>query len=275
MAPASCGIPVMRGGGYMGFRENLLKKIRINQLADTILRSMGSTDSGQRIDRDAMRQLLEMGGYHYQRERDLDLYVLGEKEFLALDNELKIYRTTPEDIALRKSPTVKEMVNIRNAIKILNDKDVVVSRKGDTVTRVQKELIQSLDLSFTAADIESLAGDGSEALKNGYAEGVEEILSLFAELLGFQKAPKIFQIPHHHTWGLLGQPRAGEMSFGPLVMFGLMHNSLKMLQKSINSQDRDGLAQMHQTAKGEINADLEGEKVWEALKRDVLKMHRH
>jgi hypothetical protein len=266
---------VVDAGGIMGFRENLLKKIQINQLADTILRSMGPTDSGQRMDRDAMRRLLEMGDYHYQKERDLDLYVLNQKEFLALDNELKIYRTTAEDIALRKSPTVKEMVSIRNAIKILNDKDVVVSRKAETVVRIQKELIETLDLSFAAADIESLAADGSEALKNGYAEGIIEILSLFAELLGFQKAPKIFQLSHHHIWGALEQPRAEELRFGPLVMFGLIHNSLKMIQEPISSLDKESLEHFHQIAKREDYAGPVGDKVWDDLKKAVLEKHPH
>jgi hypothetical protein len=242
-------------------------------LSKTIQRSIGPAGSEQRMDRDAMRRLLEMGGYRHQKERDLDLYVLNEEELLALDNELKIYRTTAEDIGLRKSPTVKEMISIRNARKILNDKDVVVSRKADTLARIQKELIEALDLSFTAADIESLVEDGSQALNNGYAEGVVEILSLFAELLGFQKAPKIFQVSHHHIWGAMEQPKADEMRFGPLVMFDLMHNSLKMIQTPISSRDKDGMAHLHQTAKGERQADLTGEPVWEALKRAVLEKH--
>jgi hypothetical protein len=257
----------------MGFRENLLKKIQVDQLADTILRSMGSSDSGQRMDRDAMCRLMEMGGYHYQKERDLDLYVLNEKEFLVLDNELKIYRTTAEDIALRKSPTIKEMVSIRNAIKILNDKDVVVSRKAETVVRIQEELIKALDLTFSAADIESLAADGSEALKNGYAKGVIEILSLFAELLGYQRAPKIFQLSHHHIWGILEQPRAEELRFGPLVMFSLMHNSLKLIQEPISSLDKKSLENFQQIAKREDHADPVGDKVWHDLKKAVLKKH--
>jgi hypothetical protein len=254
----------------MGFRENLLKKIQINQLTDTILRSVGPTDSGQRMDREAMRRLLEMGSYHYQKERDIDLYVLNEKEFLALDNELKIYRTTAEDIALRKSPTVKEMVSFRNAIKILNDKDVVVSRKAETVARIHKELIGSLDLSFTSVDIESLASDGCEALKNGYTDGVVELLSLFAELLGFQKAPKIFQLAHHHIWGALEQPKAEEICFGPLVMFSLMHNSLKMIQKPISSLDKEALEHFRKIAKSEDHDGLAGEKVWAELKKAAL-----
>jgi len=256
----------------MGFRENLLKKIQIEELANSILRSIDPQDSTKRVDREAMRRLLEMGAYPYRKERDLDLYELNETDILALDNELKIYRTTAEDIGLRKSPTVKEMVSFRNAIKILNDKDVVVSRKADAVSRIRSELVSALDLSFSTSDIASLAADGSQALKNGYGEGVVEILSLFAELLHFQKAPKIFQVSHHHTLGTLERPREGEWRYGPLVMFDMMHNSLKMIEKPISSLDKGALEKLHQAAKDADAADLAGDSVWQALEKAVLDM---
>ena len=254
----------------MGFRENLLKKVQINGLADSVLHSWGPPDSGQRIDRQAMRQLLELGDYHYEKVRDLDLYVLNENEILVLDNELKIYHTGAEDIALRKSPTVKEMVSIRNAIKILNDKDVVSSRKTDSLERVRNDLIGGLDLSFTDADIESLAKEGAGALENGYADGIIELLTLFAELLQYQKAPKAFQVSHHQIWGRLDSTGTGKWLFGPLVMFSLMDNSLKMIQEPINSVDKDGLQMYQRIARGERPADLTGDKVWTALKNTVL-----
>jgi hypothetical protein len=254
----------------MGFRENLLKKIEINQLTNTVLYSMEPAESGRRSDREAMRKLLEMGPYHYHKERDLDLFRISASEILALDNELKIYNTTAEDIALRKSPTVKEMVSIRNAIKILNDKNVVVSRKAETVERVRRELIGALDLSFTAADIESLAADGSRALENGYAQGVIETLTLFAELLSYQEAPKVFQISHHTIWGKLDQPAAGEWLFGPLVLFGLVDNALKMVLNPVSSLDKDGLQNYRNAVINENRADLAGDKVWAALKTAVM-----
>jgi hypothetical protein len=68
-----------------------------------------------------------------RQERDLVLFLEtdgpGQTRILVLDNDLSIYNTSVDDVVLRKSPTVKEMVNIRNAIKILNDKDVVTSKK--------------------------------------------------------------------------------------------------------------------------------------------------
>jgi hypothetical protein len=250
----------------MGFRENLLQKIQIDRLSQTVLNSMGPPDSGRRIDRDAMRTLVALGNYRYQKERDLDLYVLNAEEILVLDNELKIYRTGAEDIALRKSPTIKEMVSIRNAIKILNDKDVVVSRKADTLERIKAELIAALDLSFTPADIASLARDGSQCLDNRYAEGVIEILTLFAELLGFQEAPKLFQIAHHRIWGRLVQPGPGAWRFGPVVLFGLMDNSLKLIRNPVSSQDTE---QLQQYQRANLEA-LSGDPVWAALKTAVM-----
>jgi len=59
----------------MSFKDNLLKKIKINQLSRKVLASIGPAESGQKIDKDAMRSLLEMSSYQYQKERDLDLYI--------------------------------------------------------------------------------------------------------------------------------------------------------------------------------------------------------
>jgi hypothetical protein len=258
----------------MGFRENLLKKIEIEQRVDQVLGSIVPSDSSRRIDLETMRQLLEMGPYHHRRERDLDLYCENERTdrqlIIVLDNELKIYDTSVEDVALRKSPTVKEMVNIRNAIKILNDKAVVVSRKADTVQRVRSALIDALDLSFSAADIDALAKDGCDALKNNYAEGVVEILALFAELLGYQKAPKAFQLGHHHIWGVLKKGGPAEVLFGPMVLFSLMRNSVALLEIPISSLDKAGLKRFEQVAKGESKGDFSGEQVFESLKTAVM-----
>lgn len=261
----------------MGFKENLQKKIKIDRLAKHVGRSMGPSDSPQRIDYQAMRELLKMGSYPQQRERDLELYMYPDRTtepkeqlILVLDNELKLYRTNAEDVAMRKSPTVKEMVSIRNAIKILNDKDVVVSRKTDTLQRIQSELKADLDLSYSEDDIEAIARDGREAFSNKYAEGVIECLTLFAEILGFQEAPKAFQIPHCRIWGALRTPRVGEVLFGPLVMFNLMYNNLKYIKNEISSLDKDALKQYELIAKSEAQADIEGEYVFAALKQEVL-----
>jgi hypothetical protein len=254
----------------MGLRENLLKKIQINRLADRVIRSIHPADSTLRIDRDAMRQLLEEGPYSHRKERDLDLYLLDDQLVLVLDNELKIYNATVDDIALRKSPTVKEMISIRNAIKILNDKDVVVSGKGDTVARIREALLQTLDLTYDAADIESMAKDGLEALQNNDTDGILEILTLFSELLEFQKANKTFRAPHHRIWGKTETSPRGDIRFGPAVIHSLTLNSLKMIQTPINSSNKADVQRFHEVVKGQLKADLANEAVIEALKQAVL-----
>ncbi len=254
----------------MGFRENLRKKIDINRLAHRVVRSINPKDGTQRIDLEAMRQLLALGTYPYRKERDLDLFRIGDRHLLLLDNELKIYDTTAEDVALRKSPTVKEMLSLRNAIKILNDKKVVISRKADTVRHVQTDLMDGLDLSYTPADIDAMAEDGLEALKNKYAEGVIEIITLFAELLEFVKAPKMFRVAHHHIWGSLTRSDTDQQLFGPAVIFSLMHNALKMHPYKINSTDKADMQRFTQVVKGEMEADLKDNQVLERLKAMVL-----
>jgi hypothetical protein len=271
----------------MGLKQNLLKKIKINQLADQVLDSVGTpggsiegaAESAQRLNLDPLRQLLEMGDYTHRRERDLDLYLFTENNgnpvILVLDNELKIYRTTIEDVVLRKSPTTKEMLSIRNAIKILSDKDVVISRKKDTLARVLARLIDRLDLSFGPADIEALAQDGRDALQNNYADGVVETLTLFAELLGYVPAPKPFQLAHHRIWGRLEKIAPGDILFGPLVGFNLMRSTLFLIQGPISSRNKTALEALQHSASEDIKADLKGPEVWGALQKAVLDSPSH
>jgi len=263
----------------MGFKENLLKKIEIDRIADQVGRSMRpgkSSDSPVRIDLASMKSLLEMGPYQHRRERDLDLYILATpdngEDILVLDNELKIYRTAIADVALRKSPTLKEMISIRNAIKILNDKDVVSSAKAETLQRIRDQLVGNLDLSFTPADIDAISDDGAQALQNSYGEGVIESLTLFAELLEWQQAPKPFQQPHHYIAGSLDRSSPRQMVMGPLVMYDRMHNSLKMLQKRFDNQDKAAMEHLELIVRGDVKPDGEGAAVFDLLKKAVLNL---
>lgn len=260
----------------MGFRENYLKKIRVDGMAEQVRRSIGPPGGGQRADLEIMRSLLELGPFDYRRERDLDLYMIDSAEgppmILVLDNELKIYRTTVEDVVLRKSPTVKEMISIRNAVKILNDTGVVAFRKAETVGQVRSKILESLDLSFTSADIEALVRDGRAALKNNYEDGLVEVLSLFAELLGYAPAPRPFQLAHQLIWGRVHRPKTGETQMGPLIMFDRMHGRLAMVDAIVGSTDKSGLQRLQQIANGETEADVAGEAVVEALRQCVSRL---
>ena len=259
----------------MSFKENLLKKIQIRQLTRQVLASFGPPGSPGKIDKDAMRSLLELSPYLYQKERDLDLFIEkfdGEpSKILVLDNELPIYRTTVEDVAIRKSPYTKEMLRIGNIIKILKDSDVKISRKEESVQIIQKECIDRLDLAYNASDIEIIAQEGSDSLENRYTDGILESLALFAELLGYQVPPKAFLIQHHEISGAVTEKQSGEIVFGPAVILSLIDNSLKIIEDKISSLDKANIKFFRQVAQGKEKSEIEGTDVFKYLKDAVLR----
>jgi hypothetical protein len=263
----------------MGFVENLRTKIDIDRKVEQVLRQWGPAGSGRRIDTVTVKELLEAGQFPHERNRDLDLYFLsrseegGKSHILVLDNELPIFETTAEDVAMRRSPLIKEMVSIRNAIKILNDKDITVSKREDSLQRLRNMLIEGLDLSFTDADIRQIADDGVASLEKNYDEGVTDALALFAELLGFQPAPKAFEIQHVDIFGALAEGPAGERRLGPMVLYNRIRNDLRLLEQHISSGSASGLEWVGQVAKGKEPADLEGDAVFDWLREQVFQKH--
>ncbi len=259
----------------MSFKENLLKKIKIDRMSKIVLNSIGSIDSGKKIDKETMRELLEMGPYKFRQERDLDLYIKEVDndidKILVLDNDLAIYKTTLEDVVMRKSPIIKEMISIRNAIKILNDKDVVISKKGESLRTVQNELIEMIDLSFNKSDIEEIEKDGLDALEKWDADGVSECLSMFAELLGYRSPPKAMKIVNHIVIGALTKKESGEVMFGPVFIYSITNNYLKLIDEQIGSLDKEKIELMHNIAVGKEAAPFEGPLVFQYLKEEVLK----
>jgi hypothetical protein len=258
----------------MSYKENLLKKIEIDRLVSRVTYTMGSPDSGRRIDKEAMRRLLDMAGYSHRRERDLDLYLepggASKGLILVVDNDLTIYDTTVADVVLRKSPLIKEMVSIRNIIKILNDKDVVVSRKEASVNRVRQACLGLLDLSHTAADIADIALQGAASLESRYADGVVEVLAMFAEMLGYQPPPKVFQVRHHDIIGALTETADGDIRFGPAVIYSMAHNEIKLIERPLSSRAKEDGDYFQGIVKGEVKAAAEGTDVFEFLKQSAL-----
>lgn len=246
----------------MSFKENLLKKIEIEMLSAKVISTFGAPDSGAKIDRESIHKLLDMTDFAVQRERDLELYIKeseDEKPYvLVLDNELALYRTTVSDVALRKSPTLKEMISIRNAIKILNDKDVVLAKRADTVNLLKHDLIDKLDLSFTAEDVSKIVEDGAASLEKAYGPGVEESLVLLAEIMGYRKAPKVLTVNHHLILG----SDAKRQGFGPLVAYNRMHNKLRWIERCVNTSDKAQVVEFRQELSSEAPSDKMGEEVF-------------
>ena len=235
---------------------------------------MGSVDSGKRTDIDAVRELLELSPYKPHTVRDLELYIPAVDgdiyPIIVLGNDLPMYKASTDDIAMRRSPTLKEMISIRNAIKILNDSDVLVSKGPDTVATIQDACLGSLDLQFDQSDLAAIADDGKASLENAYQEGVIECLSLFAELLGFEPAPKKLSQAHYY---IIGKPQriSGRMvRFGPVVLYAKIRNQLKLVDDAIALKDPDKVEHLQKVAEGHAPASVEGGQVFKQLSQSVL-----
>lgn len=258
----------------MNFKENLQKKIKINQLARDVRKTIGPADGSLRLDKEIMVRLLELGGYPSHKERDLTLYTLegdiDHGRFLVLDNDIAIYQTSAADIGLRKSPTVKEMVTFRNIKKILVDTDVVLSRKEESLSTIQRELIDRLDLHFEASDIEAIAGDGLAAFERGNHDQVLESLALFSELLSFSPAPSPFRIKGFEIIGKTAKEDNGEIRFGPMVLYSPAQNTLKYIDYPMGSSDKEKMEYFKKVIVNEADASSEGPIVFDTLKTSVL-----
>lgn len=260
----------------MSLKENLIKKIEIKKMARKVISSLKPREDGyHRIDKDTMQRLLSMTAYTHQRERDLDLYIQksseGTQKILVLDNGLAIFDTDIQDVVLRKSPTVKEIISIRNIKKILNDSDVVICKKEESVERIKNECINSLDLSFSEKDLDQIVKDGVSSLKNNYSDGVIESISLFAELLDYVPAPDPLKVKHHAIYGKLERKTVNLSVFGPMIIFSKVNNELKLLDSRISTSDKAKIKNIHRVAGGEAKADATGPDVLEFLKTETLK----
>ena len=258
----------------MSFKENLLRKIELDRLAARVIASCGTAQARRPIDKEAMRRLLEMSHYKYQRERDLDLYVKaveGElKMILVLDNELPIFRSTIKDVVTRRSPLTLELWSIRTIRNILVDSDIKVSVTAQSVEIVQRDVIEQLDLSYTDADIEDLAIDGMAWLEGREAGGVEETLSLFAELLGYRQPPRYFGLDHTVCYGVAASGPDKDAAFGPMVLYRPANNTLAWIDKRLSRLDRQQIEFLRAVAAGEASVPMTGDAVFRKLKAKVL-----
>ena len=262
----------------MSFKENLLQKIKIDEMAKQVVASIGPMESGRKVDKKIMRSLLEMTSYTYKRKRDLDLFIedpdAEKTRILVLDNDLAIYNTSVYDVAMRKTPTVKEMMNPFNVVKILKDTDVVISKKEESVKTIQKECIDRLNLSYDESDLDEIARGGIASLEREYADGVMESIDLFAEILGYSAPTKPFRIDHHKIVGALTKKESGEVLYGPMALYSIIHNTIKLIDQQIGSSDREKIEFVQQVASGKEQASSEGSSVFQYLKKTALLQSR-
>lgn len=258
----------------MGFKENLLKKIEIDRLATQVIASCGPPSARNPIDKEAMRRLLEMSPYTYQQERDLDLYVKpieGElKMILVLDNELPIFRSTINDVVVRRNPRTLEMWRISTIRHILDDSDIKVSVRGKSAETVWKDTIAQLVLTYTDADIERLAIEGMAWLEGKVANEVERTLTMFAELLGYSKPARYFKLDYTVCYGVPGTGPEKDVTFGPMALYSPSDNRLVWIDERVSRHDLQQMKFLQAVASGESSVSVTGDAVFRKLKTNVL-----
>jgi len=264
----------------MSFIENLKKKMLIDSLSKTVSRSIGSPGRPWKLDKETMRRLLSLSPFVLEKRRDLELYFRqlepgGIGEILVLDNELPLYgKTTLDDVTLRKSPELKEMVNIRNIIKILHDSDVVICKGRDALRHVHDRALDLLDLHFEERDIEEMANDGIDALARGDSEAVIGTLDLFVELLGYESVPAAVLVNDYVMFGAHHEAEDGRETFDSIIMYNDRTNILRLIKKAVSMDDPVGQEVIPGVALGEVEPDAEGYWVFRFLKDAVLKRER-
>ena len=258
----------------MSFKENLLQKIELDRLASKVIASCGTEQSNHPVDKEAMRSLLELSPYQYQKERDLDLYVKdveGDMEIiLVLDNMLPIFRSTVKDVVTRRSPRTLEMWNFKTVRNILVDSDIKLSTRAKSVETVLDDTLAQLDLTYTDKDIEELSKEGMAWLAGSDVNGVGTILALFAALLGYQKPQKYFGLENTVSYGVSASGKDDDVLFGPLVLYRPVGNTLFWIDKSVSRSDREQVKFLNAVATGKRSVPMTGDAVFEKLQANVL-----
>ena len=220
-----------------------------------------------------------MSPFVVEKRRDLELYFRqlepGIGEILVLDNALPLYgKTTLDDVTLRKSPELKEMISIRNVIKILHQSDVIMSKGRDALRYVHDRALDLLDLRFEEKDIEEMANDGIDALAREDSEAVMETLDLFVELLGYESVPAAALVNDYVMFGSRHEAEGKREAFGPIIMYNDRTNILRLIEGTVHVDDPLEQEVIPRVALGEVEPDAEGDRVFRFLKEAVMKKER-
>ncbi|MCG6946207.1 MAG: hypothetical protein LJE87_12795 [Deltaproteobacteria bacterium] len=259
----------------MSFKENLKAKIKLDALLRKLTSTIRETPGQRRLDKGRTQELLEMTDLQHKKVRDLHLYVRPLEgdimEVLVFDNELPIYHTTVYDVALRKSPEWKEMFSIKNIKRVMDDKDVIVSKGKDSLNRLYNDALARLDLNYTEDDLALLVEDARRGLEEKSLEQIQESFDLFSALLHFQ--PVSLGILEHDI-EVFARPRANggaAKTFEYPIFFNEDSFLLGLKKGAISPRSDLDLAWVMQYVQGEETADLQGAEVFEFLAALALK----
>ncbi len=253
----------------MSFKDNLKAKIQLDRLYQRLTATIRETPGQRRLDKDLMQKLLDMSDLEHRKVRDLHLYLRpleGETmDVLVFDNELPIYHTTVDDVALRKSPEWKEMFSIRNIKRVLNDQDVIVSKGKESLKRIHAHALELLDLDYNRGDMEGLVEDARRGLEQRSLEQIQETIDLFIELLSFQPV-SLGSLEHNlQVFGSPTMNNGTSTAFEHPIFFDEDSLLIGLKKGSFSPQSDLDLAWVIEYVEGKEKADLVSLGVFEFL----------
>jgi hypothetical protein len=254
----------------MSFKDALRKKITLDRLAhhaEEVVPSVRKEYEG--IDREAVRRFLTQTAYRPLKLRDLEMWSHGgdgrAEEVLVLDNDLPLYHdVSPEEVAMRRSPELKEIFSVGNIKKIMNDRDILLAKGRRAIIHIHEETVSTLDLSFTADDIMDIVRSGSTALSAGRPDALKEDLDLLFELLGYQEMERL------DSQRLYGRPEP--QGFRDVVMIEEGTGGLKVVRGTFAPEDEEGMSELSEVAAGTREASAVGPEVLNFLGHEVLRL---
>jgi hypothetical protein len=257
----------------------LVESLRIKRQLDALARELEAKlqmPTGQRrLNKESIRRLLGFTPFERARVRDLEIYVRPladeKKEVVVIDNDLPVYHTTVTDVGMRKTPFVREMLSIRNIRRILNDKDVVVSRGPDSLRMIYEQAFSRLDFSYTDQEIATIVAEGKDGLERNSIAKAEEILQVFLELLGFGRIMLPF-VEHPVTAYARPEIEDAELpGYRDLILLDREEVQLVLIRGSFTVESETDLQRLL-TALSERKVDAEGGEVFDTLGRMALRI---
>ena len=92
----------------MSFKKNLKTEVTLGKFLQKLVLSIREPPGKRWLDKALTHELLDMTDFEHKKVRDLHLYVRPLAgiiiEVAMFDNELAIYHTTVDDVALCKNP---------------------------------------------------------------------------------------------------------------------------------------------------------------------------
>ncbi|MFH0810752.1 MAG: hypothetical protein V2A77_09850 [Pseudomonadota bacterium] len=255
----------------MSFQENLQKKMILDRMARRLQLALPAVRKEyESIDKAEVRRFMEQTGYKPEKIRGLELYRHGgdglPDEVLVLDNELPLYRNvSPEEVAMRRNPEVREIFSVANVKKIMNDHDILVAKGRAAIAHVHDRAVSELDLRFTADDIKSIVSEGGRALAARRAADLAGQIDMLFDLLGYQEMEKI------DIQCLYGRPEPE--GYRDIVMLREAEQpGLRLAKGSYAPEDDASMEALSEMAAGLRPPDAEGGEVLSFLGREALRL---